>query len=109
MPLVKILKKGQLTLPIQVRNRLGLAEGDFVNVKVRAAKIVLTPQVIIDRSEFPNADDEYTAEQRSIIDARLNEAEKGPYYGPFKNASEAARFLKKSLKVRRSSKVKKPG
>jgi len=55
--------------------------------------IVKTPE--IDRSKFPTADDEYTPEQRRIIDARLAKAEKGPFFGPFKNGAEVAAFLKK--------------
>jgi hypothetical protein len=47
-----------------------------------------------DRSQFPAADDEYTPEQRQAIDARLREAEKGPFYGPFKDGDEIAAFLK---------------
>ena len=39
--------------------------------------------------ELPNADNEYTPAQRRAIDARLAEARKGPYYGPFKTADEA--------------------
>ena len=38
-------------------------------------KIVITPRLLIDRSQFPNADDEYTPAQRRIIDARLDKAE----------------------------------
>jgi hypothetical protein len=30
---------------------------------------------VIDRAQFPNADDEYTPAQRRIIDARLDESE----------------------------------
>lgn len=107
MPFVRIQKKGQLTLPSQVRSRLGLAEGDLVDVKIRSTNIVITPQMVIDRSKFPTADDEYTPEQRRIINARLDEAEKGPYYGPFKSGSEVARFLKKRRELQRSSKAKK--
>ena len=50
----------------------------------------------IDRSKFPTADDEYTPEQRRIIDTRLTKAEKGPFYGPFRNGAEVAAFIKKT-------------
>ena len=33
---------------------------------------------MIDRSKFPTAADEYTPDQRRMINARLAEAEKGP-------------------------------
>jgi hypothetical protein len=79
-----------------------------LTVEVRAVgkKIVITPQLAIDRSKFPAADDEYTAEQRRSISARLDKAEKGPFYGPFKNGAEVAAFLKE--KVRGTARPGKP-
>ena len=49
--------------------------------------------------------DEYTPEQRRMIDARLDEAAKGPFYGPF-TAKEATAFLKETLKATRRAKRK---
>jgi hypothetical protein len=57
-------------------------------------KAILTP-LVIDRSRFPNAADEYTPEQRKQIDTQFDRAEKGPFYGPFKNGNEVAVFLTK--------------
>jgi hypothetical protein len=57
-------------------------------------RIVITPQLAVNRSESPAADDQYTPEQRRSIGARLDVAEKGPFYGPFKNGTEVAAFLK---------------
>jgi hypothetical protein len=52
----------------------------------------------------PPATDEYTSEQRRSIDARLAEARKGPYHGPFGTADEAAKFLHKEIRARRTGK-----
>jgi hypothetical protein len=60
-----------------------------------------------DRTEFPTADDEYTPEQRRVIDGRLAEARKGPYHGPFGAVDEAIGFLNKEIKAR-LGKRKKP-
>jgi hypothetical protein len=80
-----------------VRRQAGLSKGDLVNFTFKRGQIVITPALLIDRSRFPAADDEYTLAQRKIIDARLSQAEKGPYYGPFKAAAEVAAFLKKRI------------
>ena len=64
--------------------------------RVKTARPVIVPQMVIDRSKFPNADEEYTPAQRRVVDASLAEAEKGPYHGPFKNGTEVAAFLKKT-------------
>jgi AbrB family looped-hinge helix DNA binding protein len=93
--LVKMQHKGQMTIPSKIRSAVGLADGDLVEVRAVGRKIIIIPQLVIDRSKFPAADDEYTPEQRRVINARLAKAEKGPYYGPFKNGAAVAAFLKK--------------
>ena len=69
-----------------------------MEVTAAGGKIILTPQLGVNRSQFPTTDDEYTPTQRRAINARLDEAEKGPYYGPFKSAAEIAAFLRKAVK-----------
>ena len=107
MSIVKIQRKGQMTLPTGVRAAVGLADGDLVDVKVAGRRIVITPTLVIDRSKFPTAKDEYTPEQRRILDASLAQAEKGPYFGPFKNGAEVADFLKKWKRRGKLAKLKK--
>ena len=84
-----------MTIPRTVRSAVGLAAGDMVDVRAIGHKIVITPQLVIDRSKFPTAGDEYTLEERRTIDASLAKSEKGPYYGPFKGGAEIAAFMKK--------------
>jgi AbrB family looped-hinge helix DNA binding protein len=67
----RIQHKGQVTIPTSVRRKAGLAKGDLVNFAFQRGKIIITPKLVIDRSSFPTADDEYTPRQRRIIDARL--------------------------------------
>lgn len=69
--IVKIHRKGQMTLPTRLRTLAGIAEGDLVQASFQRGKIVITPTIVIDRSKFPTADDEYTPDQRKIIDAQL--------------------------------------
>ena len=56
--------------------------------------------------ELPRADDEYTPAERRVIDVRLAEARKGPYYGPFKTADEAITFLGQEIRNRKAAKCK---
>jgi AbrB family looped-hinge helix DNA binding protein len=112
MSLVKIQKKGQVTIPTMIRSQLGLADGDLVEVRIRATSIVLTPKVVIDRSKFPNADDEYTPAQRRVIDARLAAADedikRGRLYGPFDTHEQFLASLHKEAKKLRAKKSKRP-
>ena len=85
--IVKIHRKGQMTLPTRLRTLAGIAEGDFVEAVYVRGKIVITPKVMVDRSKFPNADDKYTPEQRRVIDRGIAQSEKeykqGRSFGPF--------------------------
>jgi bifunctional DNA-binding transcriptional regulator/antitoxin component of YhaV-PrlF toxin-antitoxin module len=96
----KIQHKGQVTIPTGIIRQAGLSKGDLVKFAFQRRKIVITPKVVIDRSTFPTADNDYTPEQRKIIDARLKEARKGPYYGPFDTAAEMISHMKGQLKKR---------
>jgi AbrB family looped-hinge helix DNA binding protein len=102
--LVRIHRKGQMTLPSRLRSAVGVAEGDVVEATVQRGKIVLTPKLVIDRSQFPTADDEYTPAQRRIIDARLAKSDEdikhGRTFGPFNSADEMIASMKSELKKR---------
>jgi AbrB family looped-hinge helix DNA binding protein len=69
--IVKVHRKGQMTLPTKLRSLAGIDEGDLLQATFERGRIVITPALVIDRSKFPTADDEYTTRQRRIIDADL--------------------------------------
>jgi len=104
----KIQHKGQVTIPTSVRRQAGLSKGDLANFAFQRGKIVITPRLVIDRAQFPNADAEYTPAQRRIVDARLDKAEedlkKGRGFGPFSNAEEMIAHMKGQLKQRAAAK-----
>jgi AbrB family looped-hinge helix DNA binding protein len=108
--LVKVQRKGQVTLPTRLRSALGIAEGDMVEATVQRGKIVLTPRTVIDRAAFPTADDDYTPAQRRIIAARLAQSREDiknrRTIGPFDTAADAIASMKAELKKR--APVKKP-
>jgi hypothetical protein len=64
-----------------------------VEFKVSGGVITIIPKL-------PSADDEYTPEQRRSIDAQLDEAEKGPFHGPFNTAEEMIADMKSQVKGR---------
>jgi AbrB family looped-hinge helix DNA binding protein len=106
MSFVKVQHKGQMTIPSAIRSAVGLADGDLVEVKAARGRIVLIPQVVMDRSKFPSAAGEYTPSQRRAMDARLKAAEKTPLHGPFKDGKEIAAYLKTFKKAQRGAKPK---
>ena len=102
--IVKVQRKGQVTIPTRIRVQVGLVDGDLVEAKAERGKIVLTPKMIVDR--------EYTPAQRRIIDARLAESlediKNGRTHGPFDSAHAAISFLRKEIKARKKAEGKTP-
>ncbi len=51
MALVRVKQNFQITLPVEVRNALSIAQGDFLEATVHGNAIILTPKAVIDRTE----------------------------------------------------------
>lgn len=51
MPLVKVIRHGQITLPSGIRHALNLQEGDYLEADLEQDRIVLKPTVVLDRSQ----------------------------------------------------------
>ncbi|MFH0846949.1 MAG: AbrB/MazE/SpoVT family DNA-binding domain-containing protein [Chloroflexota bacterium] len=49
--LIQVRKKAQLTLPLSVRRKLGVEEGDFMDVQVRGGEIVLKVKKLVDKEQ----------------------------------------------------------
>ena len=77
MALVKVKEKFQVTLPVEVRQKAGVAVGDVLEAKLQGNKITLIPKSVVDRD----------------IAISLREFREGKGHGPFKSAKEAIQFL----------------
>ena len=88
-----------LVVPSSVRRRAGIKAGDQLEFKVSGGIISIIPKL-------PSADDEYTPAERRAIDGQLEEAAKGPYYGPFETADAAIKFLRREIRKRKTRKSK---
>jgi AbrB family looped-hinge helix DNA binding protein len=51
MPLVKIKEKYQVTLPVEIRERLALKVGDLLEVDLKDKDIVFKPKTLIDKNQ----------------------------------------------------------
>ena len=90
MPLVKIKTKYQVTLPTELRKRVGVQIGDLLEARVERGKITLTPKTVIDRG----------------IAESLEEFKKGRSYGPFDTAEEMLVSLQRNVKKLHTRKTK---
>jgi AbrB family looped-hinge helix DNA binding protein len=88
MEMLQIRKKFQITLPVSIREQLGLEEGDYIAVEVRDDEIVLRPKKLIDKSQAWFWSEAWQAAEREaeadIQAGRVHE---------FSNAEEAIGFL----------------
>ena len=100
---VAVKYRKPITVSSAALRRAGFKNGQKLEVKVSGGAITILPKV-------PAADDEYTPEQRRIIDARLKkslkEVERGHTAGPFDTADEMIASLERELKNAISKKPK---
>lgn len=82
MPLVKVKAKYQVTLPVSVREKAGLAVGDLLEASIEGEKITLIPKSVVDRE----------------LALALEDVKKSRVYGPFSSAKEAVRSLHREAK-----------
>jgi|ERR1017187_3137130 bifunctional DNA-binding transcriptional regulator/antitoxin component of YhaV-PrlF toxin-antitoxin module len=97
---VTVKSKMPLVVPPSIRRQAGHKSGQELEFRVSGGVITILPKL-------PAADDEYTPEQRRIIDARLAEGladiKAGRTFGPFSNADEMIAHMKTQLKKRAST------
>jgi AbrB family looped-hinge helix DNA binding protein len=49
MPVVKILRHGQITLPKEIRRILGVEEGDLLELGLENTRVFLQPKILVDK------------------------------------------------------------
>ena len=98
---VTVKNKTPLVVPPAIRRRAGLRSGQDLEFKVSDGVITIVPRQ-------PTADDEYTPEQRRVIDARLAEGladiKAGRTFGPFDGGDETIAHMEARATKRRTAK-----
>lgn len=49
MPLVKVLRNGQITMPKELRRVLRIKEGDILEIRLEKSGVLLKPKVLVDK------------------------------------------------------------
>lgn len=93
-------------VPLAVQRRAGLKSGQELEFRVSGSVITIFPKLLA-------VDEEYTPEQRRIVDARLDEASEdvhaGRVEGPFSSHREFIASLHKEAKKSNKRKTKRSG
>ncbi len=75
--LIKVTRNGQVTLPASARRQLRIEEGDYMEVRVTGDSIILTPKMLIDKSQAYFWTPEWQAAEREasadIVEGRVEE------------------------------------
>ncbi len=58
MAIVKVRDRAQITLPADIRDELGIEEGDFLEAVVEDRRVVLVPQKLVPKFEEVELSDE---------------------------------------------------
>lgn len=49
MPIVKVTRNFQVTIPVEVREQLGIEKGDILEAVVQGKAVMFKPKVLLDR------------------------------------------------------------
>jgi AbrB family looped-hinge helix DNA binding protein len=99
---VTVKGKDTIVIPPSIRKRLGIKSGDKLEIAASGKVITIGPKL--------DEDDEYTPEQRKIIDASiargLAEIERGDYI-EFNSAAELSAWVEAGIAKKRMRKKRK--
>ena len=90
MPLVKVKKHSQITIPHDIRRKLKIVEGDYLEIEEHNNELVLRPVKMIHPDEAYFHTKEWQAGEREA-DKDITE---GNVIGPFDNIKDALKALK---------------
>ena len=90
MSLVKVKRHSQITIPNDIRRKLKIAEGDYLEVEEHNNKFVLKPVKMVYPDEAYFHTKEWQAGEREAD----NDIVEGNLIGPFDNVKDALKALK---------------
>ena len=84
MAVVRVTRNYQVSIPKSVRDALGLAEGDLIEVEERDGEIVMVPKRLIDAAQAWFWSPEWQRGEREVDE----DIRAGRVIGPFKSVKE---------------------
>ena len=90
MPLIKVKKHFQITLPSNLRKNLRIAEGDYLEVEKQDSQLILKPVKMVPTDEAYFHTKEW---QKGEVQAD-KDRKKGDVLGPFDNLKNGLKALK---------------
>lgn len=89
MPIVKVGRSRQVTIPKKIFEEMALEAGDYFEVYREEDRIVLCPKKLVDKSALWY----WSREGQAAIRESLEDKKAGRVYGPYETAEEALKAL----------------
>lgn len=86
MPLVKVRRAGQITLPVELREQFALEEGAYLEAEAVQGGILLKPKVVVDRG--------HAWQQVLDVMARVHAKQPSTAQTPLEQEEEIAQMIK---------------
>ena len=90
MPLAKLGKRHQVTIPKALVDKFKLKPGDYVEVTEKGKTIIIVPKEVVDRDDAWFWSEEWQAKEREA-DVAIT---RGDVVGPFDSAEDLIKDLK---------------
>jgi AbrB family looped-hinge helix DNA binding protein len=87
--LAKVTYKGQLTIPKEIREQVGLKDGDYVDIEIVGNKLLLNPKLLIDKDQAWFWTREWQEKEKEV-----DQDIKAGRVHSFESTDEAIRWLK---------------
>ena len=75
VPLIKVIRNGQITLPKEFRDALGVKEGDILEAEMKENQMVLKPKILIDK--IPESEFELSKQGKKKVKEALEDIKRG--------------------------------
>lgn len=100
MPLVKVVRNGQVTIPKDIREKLGIKEGDFLEVEPADQGVLLKLKVVVDKGEALKAFGKAFEKLQASARDKGKEMSEGELNDLIEEAIQAVRKETKTKRVR---------
>ncbi len=75
MPVIRVIRNGQITLPKEFRDALGVKEGDILEAEMKENQMVLKPKILIDK--IPESEFELSEQGKKKIKEAFEDIKRG--------------------------------
>lgn len=100
MPLVKVVRNGQVTIPKEIREKLGIKEGDFLEVEPVETGIFFKPKVLVDKGDALKALSRAFEKLQASASDKVKRLDEGELAAIIEEAIQAARKPKRTKRAK---------